>query len=301
MRSTKPVPARVDRGGLSLKAQMSRPRVEFLPLDGVALAPSAAPALGAGLRAALLSAQPGESGACSLLVRAEPYWCSHDRGMLECDLEILLLRGDLRLGECEFVRGSYAFLPRGLAFSGAETRGGFAALWMSECRSGLSSGLSPAAACEEERKIGPLDVNARAWQPVPDFPGRTREEAGDGLKVRMLRRDPDTGAYTLMTCQAPGWFDPRLEAHETWEELLLLQGDYLMGETGMIASGAYIFRPGEKPHGPQATRGGCVWFCRGEKEIEFRLTQPQWSAPRCREYLAQPAPQPQPQLWGDWS
>ncbi len=290
------------------QAEVSRPRVEFLCLGGVALTPSAAPALGVGLRAAVLSAEPaepakrGEPGACSLLVRAEPYWCCHDGGMLESDLEILLLDGDLRLGDCEFRRGSYAFLPRGLAFAGAETRSGFAALWMSEGRPDLSLSRSVASAgCEKESKIGPLDVNAQAWQPVPDFSGRTSEEAGTGLKVRMLRSAPDTGAYTLMTCQAPGWFDPRLEAHETWEELVLLQGDYLMGETGMIASGAYIFRPGEKPHGPQATRGGCVWFCRGEKEIDFRFTQPDWCAPRCREYLAQPAPEPRPQLWGNWS
>ena len=279
---------------------MSRPRVEFLRLDGVALTPSAAPAFGHGLRAAVLSAQPVEPGACSLLLRAEPYWCSHDSGVLESDLEILLLEGDLRLGECEFVRGSYAFLPRGLAVAGAETRSGFTALWMGEGRARLSQDSEPAAAFREERRTGPLDVNATAWQPVPDYPGRTSEEAGAGLRVRRLRSDPATGAYTLMTCQEPGWCDPRLEAHETWEELVLLQGDYLMGETGMITSGSYIFRPGEKPHGPQATRGGCVWFCRGEKEIDFRFTEPEWSAPRCREYLAQAAPDPQPQLWGDW-
>ncbi|MCY4477273.1 MAG: DUF4437 domain-containing protein [Gammaproteobacteria bacterium] len=280
---------------------MSRPRVEFLRLDGVALAPSPAPAFGHGLRAAVLSAQPGESGASTLLVQAEPWWCSHDGGALESDLEILLLEGDLRIGDCGFARGSYAFLPSGLPLDGAESRSGFTALWMREGRSGLSRDSDPAAAYEEGRRVGPLDVNAQAWQPVPDFPGRTSEEAGSGLKVRRLRSDPDTGAYTLMTYQESGWSDPRLEAHETWEELVLLQGDYLMGETGMITSGSYIFRPGEKPHGPQATRGGCVWFCRGEKEIDFRFTQPDWTAPRCREYLAQPAPDPQPQLWGNWS
>jgi len=280
---------------------MSRPRVEFLRLDGVAMTPSAAPGFGHGLRAAVLSAQPGDSGASTLLVQAEPWWCSHDGGALENDLEILLLEGDLRLGECTFARGSYAFLPRGLSLDGAGSRSGFTALWMSEGRSGLSRDANPAAAYEEGRKTGPLDVNAVAWQPVPDFPGRASEEAGSGLKVRRLRSDPVSGAYTLMTYQQPGWSDPRLEAHETWEELLLLEGDYLMGETGMITSGSYIFRPGEKPHGPQATRGGCVWFCRGEKEIDFRFTQPDWTAPRCREYLAQSAPDPQPQLWGNWS
>ena len=279
---------------------MSRPRVEFLHLDGVSLTPSVAPALGYGLRAAVLSAELHGSGAASRLVRAAPYWCWNESGVLASDLEILLLEGDLRLGDYEFARGSYAFLPRGLAVAGAESSSGFAALWMSEGVCGVAVDSTTGADHAAAGVVGPLDVNAMAWQPVPDYPGRTSEEAGAGLRVRRLRSDADTGAYTLMTQQAPGWSDPRLEAHETWEELVLLQGDYLMGETGMITSGSYIFRPGEKPHGPQATRGGCVWFCRGEKEIDFQFSQPEWSAPRCRDYLAAPAPEPQPRLWGDW-
>ena len=101
-----------------------------------------------------------------------------------------------------------------------------------------------------------------------------------------------------MTRHDAGWSDPRLEAQETWEELILLEGDYLMGETGMATSGSYIFRPGEKPHGPQATRGGAVWFCRGEKEIDFQFTQPEWTQPRCEQYLASATPQETPALRG---
>ncbi len=280
---------------------MPRPRVEFLRLDDAALTPLQAPGLGHGLRAAVLSAEPGDVGASSLLVRGESFWCSHDRGLLSSDVEIFVLEGELRLGGFQFKRGSYAFLPRGLPVAGAESGSGFTALWMSDGSTELSPGADSAGAFRDDRIVGPLDVNSIAWQPTPDFPGRTREEACPGLHVRMLRSDPDTGAYTLMTFHEPGWSDPRMEAHETWEELLLLQGDYLMGETGAITSGSYIFRPGEKPHGPQATLSGAVWFCRGEKEIDFQFTQPRWTEARCREYLAQPAPDPQPRLWGGWN
>ena len=175
---------------------MTRPRVEFLRLDGVTPTPSAAPAFGHGLRAAVLSAQRGASGANSLLVRAEPYWCCHDSGVLESDLEILLLEGDLRLGECEFARGSYAYLPRGLAVAGAETHGGFAALWMGEGRAGLSQDSRPAAAYAEGRRAGPLDVNAMAWQPVPDFPGRTSEEGGGRTEGAQAAQRSGTPAPT---------------------------------------------------------------------------------------------------------
>ena len=280
---------------------MARDRVEFLRLDNVALTPSVAPGLGHGMRAAVLSAAPDRDGARSLLVRAEPYWCSHDSGFLSNDLEVLVLDGDLRLGGMALKRGSYGFFPKGLSVPGAESGKGFTALWMSDGVCELSSDPALAKAFLEERRTGPVDVNSIAWQPTPDFPGRSREEAGAGLHVRMLHSDPATGAYTLMTFQEPGWSDPRMEAHETWEELVLLQGDYLMGETGMITSGSYIFRPGEKPHGPQATLSGAVWFCRGEKEIDFQFTLPHWTEARCEEYLGSPVPDPQPRLWGVWN
>ncbi len=280
---------------------MSRGRVEFRRLDEVLLAPFAPAGFGHGLRAAGLSAEIDPPGASSLLVCGESYWCCRDGGHLSSDLEIFLLQGDLRLGENQLRRGSYAFLPKGLVLDTAESNDGFTALWMSAGACDLSSDPELAAACRSERRVGPVNVNTVEWQPTPDYPGRPREEAMPGLHVRILRTDPDTGAYTLMTHHESGWSDPRLEAHETWEELVLLQGDYLMGETGMLTSGSYIFRPGEKPHGPQATRGGAVWFCRGEREIDFQFTLPDWAPSRCEEYLARPAPDSTPALWGLWT
>jgi hypothetical protein len=137
------------------------------------------------------------------------------------------------------------------------------------------------------------DTTTMPWAPSPSFEGRSSEEAGPGLGVRFLREDPRTGAYTLMTRHAPGWSDPRLESHDTWEELVLVEGDYLMGETGAVEAGTYIFRPGSRPHGPQATRQGAVWLCRGERRIDFRFTTTQWADGLVARYLRQdgaPAP-----------
>ena len=280
---------------------MSREQVEFLRLDDVPAAPFAAAGFSHGLRAGTLSREPGPHGARSMLVQGEPYWCCRDSGYLACDLEVLMLHGDLSVGDSRLARGSYAFLPAGLQVRGMETHAGFSALWMTAGPCELTVDCKLADQFNPQRAVGPLDVNGVDWQPTPDYPGRPREEATQGLHVRILRSDPETGAYTLMARHDPGWSDPRLEAHETWEELILLEGDCLMGETGMVTSGSYIFRPGEKPHGPQATRGGAVWFCRGEKEIDFQFTQPEWTQPRCEQTLASAAPEETPALWGRWA
>ena len=138
--------------------------------------------------------------------------------------------------------------------------------------------------------------------PSPSYEGRPAEEADPALGVKILRQDPETTAYTLMTRQQPGWVDRRLEAHDTWEELFLLQGDYLMGTTGMINGGAYIFRPPTRPHGPQATHKGAVWFCRGEKEIDFQYSNIDWAHGQVEEYFSFMSKQENEMIapWGDW-
>ena len=50
---------------------------------------------------------------------------------------------------------------------------------------------------------------------------RLKKRSSPGAKI--LRQDPETTAYTLMTRHQPGWIDRRL-AQDTWEELFLLQG-----------------------------------------------------------------------------
>ena len=105
-----------------------------------------------------------------------------------------------------------------------------------------------------------------------------------------------------MTRHEPGWVDPRLEAHDTWEELLLVQGDYLMGTTGGLTGGSYIFRPPIRPHGPQATVSGAVWFCRGEKEIDFQYHNESWVENHISAYLKDhdTIRRKQTMPWGNW-
>ena len=47
------------------------------------------------------------------------------------------------------------------------------------------------------------------WMPSPSYEGRPAEEADPALGVKILRQDPETTAYTLMTRHQPGWIDRR--------------------------------------------------------------------------------------------
>ena len=278
---------------------MARAHVEFLQATELPLGAHLFNGQSSGLRSVALSADPA-TGAETLLARAAPCWRWPEALILDRDLELLVLEGTLRIGQFNLDAGRYLFAPAGTEIASAGSESGALALCM--LADALHAGASKPRV--RSRLEEPLDIRRLPWRPSPSFEGRPAEEAGAQLAVKMLRRDPQTSAYTLLTRHARGWRDLRLESHATWEELLLLEGDYLMGATGMIAAGSYIFRPPTRPHGPQATRSGAVWFCRGEREIDFRYQDAPWAAAQVEEYLSAPEgrfPALERRPWGCWS
>jgi hypothetical protein len=272
---------------------MSRGHVEYMTLgpaqdtwyiDGVAT----------GARRVRLSAD-SETGAESMFLRIPPRWHWPHTGSFEAEVELLVLRGELRWGATALKAGDYAVYAPGAAIPTLDSEAGCELVWMSAGPSKWRTHSHPGPLWS----VHPVHIPALPWLPPPSFEGRTAEETGPGLGVKFLRENKVTGAYTLLTRHDPMWSDPRLESHDTWEELLLLEGEFLMGNTGVVTAGTYIFRPGLRPHGPQATGPGATWFCRGERRIDFKFESPDWAAERSRRYLASGADtHPLVQPWG---
>lgn len=270
---------------------MSRGHIEFLqvgtpPREAYALAPGAT-----GLRGAVLSVDHA-TGAATVDVLAAPLWRWNEACALAVDVEVLMLDGTLAIAGRELVAGDYAWIGAGTPLQPVSSSGGARFLWM--------PGGDAVPGGERAPNLDVQRVPDMPWSAPPAFEGRSVEETVPGLTVKFLREDPVTGAYTLLSRHAPGWSDPRLEAHDTWEELLLLEGDYLMGSSGAVTAGTYIFRPGDRPHGPQASRHGAVWFCRGETRIDFQFTQPAWTSGQIAQYFARPTDTAPTPLFGRW-
>jgi len=281
---------------------MARRQVEFVHVPELPLEALVFDGIAPGLRSALLSLDP-QSGAETRLINAAPYWCWRDPIRLECDLELLVLQGDFRVGANSLRAGWYLFTPAGTVIPSMESVEGATLIMMP---TGFLSWRCQESAPSRSRIAppAPFDIRSLPWLPSPSYEGRPADEADPALSVKILWQDPDTSAYTLLTRQKAGWSDVRLESHATWEELLLLEGDYLMGATGHITGGSYIFRPPTHPHGPQATRSGAVWFCRGEKEIDFHYQDSEWARAQAERYLSQSADaidSDQFRPWGRWS
>lgn len=275
----------------SAGAAVGRGQVEYVQMQEAAYLPFSLHPTAHGLRSIPLSRDPASSASTDL-VHAQPMWRWDEPERLSADVELLVVEGELTIAGRTLQRGGYAWIPAGTPLGTVESENGGRFLWMrADQSSGASGRTAPTFA----------DVTRMPWSPLPSYAGRSQSETVSGLAMKLLRQDEKTGAYTAIVRHKPGYFDPRLEAHETWEELMLLEGDYLMGSTGGVTAGTYIFRPGQQPHGPQASRTGAVWLARGERAIDFQLTLPSWATQRVEQYLnAASMPEVSP-FFGEWS
>ncbi len=281
---------------------MARQRVEYLDSLAQPLRPALEQGLPLGMLTATLSSDE-ETGAVSCLGRVAPQWQQIAGGFFQADLELLIVAGDLTVGDRAMARGAYCYWPAGTWHGPMRSEQGCDILLMFAGQPRFTEAAQGTADDREELGIEALDTLSMPWETPPTVAGRSSEAAGTDLHAKMIRSDPDTGAYTLMVRQASGWSEPKLEAHDCWEELILMEGDYLMGTNGLVQAGTYIFRPERIPHGPQATRTGSVWLGRGNQTIDFQFSETDWADGMIRDYLAAPLDDGRLNRtpWGVWS
>ena len=99
--------------------------------------------------------------------------------------------------------------------------------------------------------LGPLasrfvDVDDLPWKPTPC----------DGIEMKVLMEDPDTGMMTAMFKWAPG---SKLTFHEhvEIEQTFVLQGS-LVDDEGEVTAGNYVWRPAGSRHEAWAPDGALI-------------------------------------------
>ena len=275
---------------------MARADVEYRMMQDVQRKPLASLNLPLGWLGEQLSEDP-TTGESTYLVSVQPHWRLPSNECFQCGLEIFVLTGVIDFSDHQLRRGHHARVTPGAALGPASSDVGATFLAMMD---GQVRRSAPVVAGGWQI----TDVLALPWQASPDFEGRTAEATPPGVFVKWIYEDAESGAYALIVRQMGGWSDPELEAHRCWEELLLLEGDYLMGVNGAVSAGCYIFRNGEIPHGPQASREGSIWFCRGNARIDFQYSGTAWAQPQIDGYLTTGPQLPREATisapWGSW-
>jgi hypothetical protein len=263
---------------------MARDHIEYLICNQLNRSPLIDRGIATGFRVAELS-KDNVTGAISYYASVGAHWIRMETGYYESDLEILVLKGSMSIGGITIREGHYSFLPAGCLLGTTYTDEACEFLMLFGGPTEFIISDKGKDGAQTQLRIDDMDAQSMPWGLPPAHEGRPAEDAPPGLGVKFLRVDPITGAYTLLTRQPEGWFDPKLEKHSIWEELVLLDGDYLMGRMGKVDAGTYIFRDGCIAHGPQVSRYGCVWFARGNGPIDFDYEEVPWANALVEKYL----------------
>jgi quercetin dioxygenase-like cupin family protein len=213
-----------------------------------------------------------KTGARSQITRLPAGW-SHPAGYHRTNEEILVLSGDLTIGNKRMTKYSYAYYPAGYAHGAAISKYGATLLHFWDAK----PDFVPA---QQSLKDVRLDEVVEGWN-FYDQPWTTSEKFGKwadfpsppSIRLKLLRKDKKTGQMTWINWYNPGYMevvgDKPWEVHPSWEEFLLLEGDLTFSEClpgegaekTTYKEGGYFWRPKNIRHvGPGMFSTGHLLF-----------------------------------------
>ena len=204
----------------------------------------------AGARAKVLSRDPAD-GAFTGIVRLEAGY-RRPSGHQAATIEVLVLRGTLRLGDGVKGLGWYGYLPAGVSSSAWTAESDVELLLCA--RTGAPHFLPGPGPVESHDDVIAIDTETVEWQ------ASSRAGIAPGLSHKLLRYDPATGEGAFLGAAVPTWRSPYLEFHHTIEEIYCVSGDITLGNSGRMDEGSYLWRPPFITHGPFHSDAGAVIF-----------------------------------------
>lgn len=114
-------------------------------------------------------------------------------------------------------------------------------------------------------RIEALDVDAMEWAPLGPA----------GLYSKLLSRDTETGARTAFQrlCPADKYEPPKVaHYHQTYEEILGVEGDFSFDSRLWVQPGTYVFHPPRTVHGfKSAIRAESLFLSRVGRDLDFNF------------------------------
>jgi len=207
-----------------------------------------------GSEAKLLS-QDDKLGALSLLSYLPIGSRTEARGYRNADEEIFLLEGDLTIGDQQMTKYSYAFIPAGVVRGPSSTRQGAVFLqWFNKTPDFVESDRDKLGA-RGYAAVKDWNFFERPWS-TDTFPVYRKGPPITGIRLKLLRHDPDTSEMTWISFSVGGgpasWAGSLWEMHPTFEEYYLIEmtkeltvGECLPGGPTPVTFGprGYWFRP----------------------------------------------------------
>ena len=235
---------------------MPRPHIEFIQQQSVPWRSDIVPVDGVTTR---VLSRDDTSGAITMVNRYPAGTAIEQAYALDIDKEFFVLRGELRINDVSYRVGDYAYMPAGFERRSTVVPDECDVLTFYEGKTDLPPG----------EFVERIRTNEVEWGGASD-----PNVASASIRRLVLRPDTSIGERTwLLRLDIDEPYEIRgVETHPCAEEMYLLDGDIHM-RTGVMASGAYFWRPAHIPHGPTGSRSGFVALFRA-KEGAFET---EWS------------------------
>lgn len=133
---------------------------------------------------------------------------------------------------------------------------------------------APVPTADEAAAAGCIRI---ATEEVPWVRAQTKNAPEYG-RSKYMRRDPQTGAMSALVWAPPGSSHPKIEFHDTVEEMFLIVGDTSLRNSGRMDPGSYFWRPPYITHGPfSSEQGGILYLYSDAKLVNYFTDDPEQS------------------------
>lgn len=251
-----------------------RPHIEPFCDRDAAFKHMTLPGFARGMHYKMLSFDP-DTGACSMTVQLDAGY-RQAPGFAWSERELIVIEGELRVGERTCRKGHYFFIPAGYAMPEVTSPAGCLLLEM------VNTGEPSHVESTEHHPLAQVNLyhDVDSYMDIPWAMGNVaKPSVAAGCLIKLLNFNPMSHAMTFLYCMTPGFYQDNISYHDCAEESYHLWGTSWMMQFGDIPTGGYFWRPAYINHGAFASEYGCIALGRTDSKLFNHFHYNPWSTP----------------------
>ena len=253
---------------------MARPHIEPFCDRDVHFKNMKLPGFSSGMSYKMLSLD-NDTGACSMTVQLAGGY-EQPPGFSWSEMEMIVIEGELKVGEKVCRKGHYFYIPAGYAMPMMTTEQGCLVLMM------YNTGEPSLEPSTQHHALAQVDLfhNVDSYMDLPWAMGNvTKPSVATGCLIKLLNYNPISHAMTFLYCMTPAFKQDNISYHDCAEESYHLWGTSWMMQFGEVPTGGYFWRPAYINHGAFASEYGCIALGRVDSKLFNYFHYNPWSTP----------------------
>jgi len=253
---------------------MARPHIEPFCDRDTHFKPMRLLGFGTGMHYKMLSMDV-DTGACSMTVQFDGGY-KRSPGFSWSEYELIVIEGELRVGDRVCRKGHYFYVPAGYAMPEISSDQGCLLLYM----------YNTGEPSHEEATTHHASTQTQLYHDVDSYMDLSwamgnvaKPSVATGCMIKLLNYNPNSFAMTFLYCMTPNFYQDNISYHDCAEESYHLWGTSWMMQFGDVPTGGYFWRPAYINHGAFASEYGCIALGRVDSKLFNHFHYNPWSTP----------------------